>query len=98
MSAIKNAKTEYHILLPTSARAYIKRNCTDKPLRSPDSPRIVCDLQLDDVSLKLVDVSKKHIQPKYIGKLLYFYFITDHSQLNLLAVAVRANCKVLQRS
>ena len=74
MSAIKNAKTEYHILLPTSACAYIKRNCTEKPLRSPDSPRIVCDLQLDDVSLKLVDVSKKHVHLTFTTRITFLFY------------------------
>lgn len=46
----------YYILSPVSAQAKIKRNRSEKPLRSPDMPRIVCDLQMDEVSMGLDNV------------------------------------------
>jgi vacuolar protein sorting-associated protein 13D len=45
------------VLSPVSARAYIKRNRSEQPLRSRTQPRIVCDLHLEEVPLSLADVS-----------------------------------------
>ncbi|KRT79632.1 hypothetical protein AMK59_7633 [Oryctes borbonicus] len=44
---------QYYVLAPVSAQAKIKRNRSEKPLRSPDTPRIICDLQLDEVVMTL---------------------------------------------
>ncbi|KAK9746972.1 Vacuolar sorting-associated protein 13, N-terminal [Popillia japonica] len=44
---------QYYILAPVSAQAKIKRNRSERPLRSNDTPRIVCDLQLDEVPMTL---------------------------------------------
>lgn len=48
---------QYYILAPVSAQAKIKRNRSERPLRSNDTPRIVCDLQLDEVPMTLDNVS-----------------------------------------
>jgi hypothetical protein len=45
------------VLSPVSARAYIKRNRSEQPLRSRTQPRIVCELHLEEVPLSLTDVS-----------------------------------------
>ncbi|XP_071050524.1 intermembrane lipid transfer protein Vps13D isoform X2 [Onthophagus taurus] len=45
----------HYILSPVSAQARIQRNRSEKPLRSIDTPRITCDLQLDEVPLTLID-------------------------------------------
>ncbi|KAK0083635.1 hypothetical protein PV325_008476 [Microctonus aethiopoides] len=60
MSESKNIKWKY-ILSPVSARAHIKRNRSEKPLRSVLRPRIVLDLQLDQVPLSLTDVQYEQI-------------------------------------
>lgn len=49
--------SQHYILSPVSAQAHVKRNRSEQPLRSQDTPRITCDLQLEQVPLKLVDVS-----------------------------------------
>lgn len=49
------------ILLPVNARAHVKRDRSERPLRSTNKPRIVVDLLLDDVPLCLTDVSLKVI-------------------------------------
>jgi vacuolar protein sorting-associated protein 13D len=45
----------HYILAPVSAMAHVKRNRSEQPLRSSDTPRLVCDLILDEVPLILVD-------------------------------------------
>lgn len=45
------------VLSPVSARAHIKRNRSEQPLRSRTQPRVVCDLHLEEVPLSLTDVS-----------------------------------------
>nr|XP_018896804.1 PREDICTED: vacuolar protein sorting-associated protein 13D isoform X1 [Bemisia tabaci] len=45
-----------YILPPVCAVAHLKRNRSDKPLRSKTHPRIVCDLQLEEVALTLSDL------------------------------------------
>lgn len=49
--------SKQYILAPVSAQAQLKRDRSERPLKSGDSPRIVCDLCLEDVPLVLVDVS-----------------------------------------
>lgn len=56
MSEPKNIIKNY-ILLPVNARAHIKRDRSERPLRSTSKPRMVVDLLLDDVPLCLTDVS-----------------------------------------
>lgn len=56
MSEVKNMMKK-HILSPVNARAHIKRDRTERPLRSVNKPRIVVDLLLDEVPLSLTDVS-----------------------------------------
>ncbi|XP_026669305.1 vacuolar protein sorting-associated protein 13D isoform X1 [Ceratina calcarata] len=55
-SIVKN-----YILSPVNARAHIKRDRSERPLRSTNKPRIVVDLQLDDVPLCLTDVQYDQI-------------------------------------
>lgn len=43
------------ILSPVHSHAHVKRNRSEKPLRSKTNPRIVCDLTLDQVPLSLSD-------------------------------------------
>lgn len=51
-------KTQWKYLLsPVSARAHIKRDRSENPLRSTARPRIVLDLQLDQVPMSITDVS-----------------------------------------
>lgn len=47
---------QYYVLSPVSAQAKIKRNRSERPLRSPDTPRMVCDLQLEEVPMTLDNV------------------------------------------
>jgi len=49
-------KIHRHILSPVNARAHIKRDRTERPLRSINKPRIVVDLLLDEVPLSITDV------------------------------------------
>ncbi|XP_032690797.1 vacuolar protein sorting-associated protein 13D isoform X2 [Odontomachus brunneus] len=55
MSKSRNG-TKSYILLPVNARAHIKRDRTERPLRSINNPRIVVDLLLDEVPLSITDV------------------------------------------
>ncbi|KAL6436334.1 hypothetical protein ACFW04_004699 [Cataglyphis niger] len=55
MSESKNMMKK-HILSPVNARAHIKRDRTERPLRSVNKPRIIVDLLLDEVPLSLTDV------------------------------------------
>lgn len=57
MSEKKNTKRKY-ILSPVTARAHVKRDRSEKPLRSVNKPRIIVDLLLDEVPLFLTDVSR----------------------------------------
>lgn len=58
MGLNQNGKyNDFYILAPVSAQAQIKRNRSEQPLRSADTPRIVCDLSLEEVPLSLIDVS-----------------------------------------
>lgn len=57
-TALINSAAEHRFLVaPVSACARLQRNRNELPLRSAATPRIVCDLNLDQVPLKLVDVS-----------------------------------------
>ncbi|KAG7207931.1 hypothetical protein KM043_009519 [Ampulex compressa] len=60
MSESKNAPKK-HILSPVNARAHIKRDRSERPLRSTSKPRMVVDLLLDDVPLLLTDVQYDEI-------------------------------------
>ena len=44
------------LLAPVSGYAHLKRNCSFKPLRSLNQPRVACDFQLDRVNIELRDV------------------------------------------
>lgn len=44
------------LLAPVSGYAHLKRNCSAKPLRSLNQPRIACDFQLDRVNVEIRDV------------------------------------------
>jgi vacuolar protein sorting-associated protein 13D len=48
-----------YILLPVSAKAHVKRDRSERPLRSPNKSRIVLDLSLDQVPLSITDVCIK---------------------------------------
>lgn len=48
--------TGHYIMPSVSAQAHVKRNRSTQPLRS-STPRIVCDLILEEVPLTLCDVS-----------------------------------------
>ena len=50
-------KSHRYVLSPVSAQAHVKRNRSEQPLRSRSQPRIVCDLELEEVPLSLDDVS-----------------------------------------
>lgn len=52
-----NNPMKQNILSPVNARAHIKRDRTERPLRSINKPRIVVDLLLDEVPLFITDVS-----------------------------------------
>lgn len=54
MSESKKAK-HMHILSPVSARAHIKRDRSERPLRSINKPRLIVDLLLDQVPLSITD-------------------------------------------
>lgn len=56
MSESKKQNKSY-ILSPVSAEAHVKRDRSERPLRSPNKPRIVVDLSLGQVPLSLTDVS-----------------------------------------
>ncbi|XP_053983789.1 intermembrane lipid transfer protein Vps13D isoform X2 [Hylaeus volcanicus] len=60
MSEPKNI-IKKHILSPVSARAHIKRDRSERPLRSTNKPRIIVDLLLDDVPLCITDVQYEQI-------------------------------------
>lgn len=58
MCPIKAKKSTKNYIIPSvSAQAHIKRNRSTQPLRS-STPRIICDLILEEVLLTLVDVSR----------------------------------------
>ncbi|KAL6266404.1 hypothetical protein P5V15_003257 [Pogonomyrmex californicus] len=54
--AMSKNKIQRHILSPVNARAHIKRDRTERPLRSINKPRIVVDLLLDEVPLSITDL------------------------------------------
>lgn len=54
------------VLSPVSAQAHVKRNRSEKPLRSRTQPRIICDLHLEEVPLSLTDVSYECVLLKLI--------------------------------
>ncbi|XP_058797313.1 intermembrane lipid transfer protein Vps13D isoform X2 [Phymastichus coffea] len=60
MSESKKQSKSY-ILLPVSAKAHVKRDRSERPLRSAHKPRIVVDLSLDKVPLSLTDVQYEQI-------------------------------------
>ena len=47
--------TNEFILSPVSASATIKRNCSERPLNSRKTPRLICDLQLNSIPLEISD-------------------------------------------
>lgn len=49
------------LLAPVTGHAHYKRNCSQKPLRSLNLPRIACDFQLDRVNVELRDVQYHQI-------------------------------------
>ena len=55
MSDAEKAQCKY-VLSPVSARAHIKRDRSENPLRSTARPRIVLDLQLNQVPMSITDV------------------------------------------
>lgn len=60
LAAAMNSTSERqhkYLVAPVSACAHLQRNRSEQPLRSKDTPRVVCDLTLDQVPLSLVDVS-----------------------------------------
>ncbi|XP_046414322.1 vacuolar protein sorting-associated protein 13D isoform X1 [Neodiprion fabricii] len=54
MSESKKGKHK-HILSPVSAQAHIKRDRSERPLRSVNKPRLIVDLLLDQVPLSVID-------------------------------------------
>ena len=50
-----------YILAPVSGKAYLRRNCSEKPLISRSTPRTEIDLQLDQVPVLLTAIQYKHI-------------------------------------
>lgn len=54
---MSNNTTKDYILSPVNARAHIKRDRTEHPLRSINKPRIIFELLLDEVPLSITDVS-----------------------------------------
>ncbi|CAH1134889.1 unnamed protein product [Ceutorhynchus assimilis] len=56
MSTLESKKTIKDYIVPSvSAQAHLKRNRSLQPLRSSSTPRIICDLILDEVPFTLVD-------------------------------------------
>ena len=49
------------LLAPVTGRAHYQRNCSQKPLRSLNSPRIACDFQLDRVNVEVRDVQYRQM-------------------------------------
>lgn len=43
------------VMEPASATAKLKRNCSDRPLSSRRTPRIICDVELNSIPLELSD-------------------------------------------
>jgi hypothetical protein len=71
------------LLSPVSAQAHVKRNRSEKPLRSRTQPRIICDLHLEEVPLSLTDVSYKYVWLKLIIEPnTTFYFVVFKSVVN----------------
>ncbi|XP_020712491.2 intermembrane lipid transfer protein Vps13D isoform X3 [Athalia rosae] len=54
MSESRKGKRK-HILSPVGARAHIKRDRSERPLRSVNKPRLIVDLLLDQVPLSITD-------------------------------------------
>ncbi|XP_012530446.2 vacuolar protein sorting-associated protein 13D isoform X2 [Monomorium pharaonis] len=59
--AMSKNKIQQHILSPVNARAHIKRDRTERPLRSINKPRIIVDLLLDEVPLSITDLQYEEI-------------------------------------
>ncbi|CAH0555796.1 unnamed protein product [Brassicogethes aeneus] len=56
MSPNQTLKNTRNYIIPSvSAHARMKRNRSEKPLKSTDTPRIVCDLILKEVPITLID-------------------------------------------
>ncbi|XP_016844832.1 vacuolar protein sorting-associated protein 13D isoform X2 [Nasonia vitripennis] len=50
-----------YILSPVSAKAHVKRDRSERPLRSANKPRMVVDLSLDQVPLSLTNIQYEQI-------------------------------------
>lgn len=87
MSESKKAK-HVHILSPVSARAHIKRDRSERPLRSISKPRLIVDLLLDQVPLSITDVSIPDCLDNISANLLNILYIY------LFSVAVRTDRKM----
>lgn len=46
-----------YIMEPVCTSALLKRNCSKEPLRSRQTPRLECDIQLETIPLKLSQVN-----------------------------------------
>lgn len=50
-----------YIMEPVCTSALLKRNCSKEPLRSRQTPRLECDIQLETIPLKLSQVKTNHL-------------------------------------
>lgn len=70
MSTSKAKKTITNYIVPSvSAQTHLKRNRSTQPLRSSSTPRIICDLILEDVPLTLADVSRDIFRERIVVKM-----------------------------
>lgn len=58
-------KTKNYILAPVSCQAHVKRNRSEQPLTNQDTPRLVCDVIMEEVPLILIDVNFQLPRTKY---------------------------------
>lgn len=60
-----------YVVSPVSARAHLKRDRSETPLRTRSRPRLVCELVLNEVQLTLNDVSDVHS----VARLDFYYLL-----------------------
>ncbi|NXO05389.1 VP13D protein, partial [Rhinopomastus cyanomelas] len=61
MDRSMESRDHNYIMEPVCTSALLKRNCSKEPLRSRQTPRLECDIQLETIPLKLSQVQYQQI-------------------------------------
>uniref|UniRef100_A0A6I8NRD1 Vacuolar protein sorting 13 homolog D n=1 Tax=Ornithorhynchus anatinus TaxID=9258 RepID=A0A6I8NRD1_ORNAN len=61
MDKSMESRDHHYILEPICTSALLRRNCSKEPLRSRQTPRLECDIQLETIPLKLSQLQYRQI-------------------------------------